>query len=150
MNNRPDIAVFSSDDRLQLVVDVKELVDKTADWAAHMRRNLLAHAAVPAAPFFMLVLPDHMWIWKDSGDVNARQPDLQLDTAQVLRRYLPRRDNSESTVGGSALELSLVAWLEELSNADPSALSAPWTARLAETGLLDCIRNGEIRVRAAV
>ena len=64
MNQTADIAVYSPDDRLKLVVEVKGYRNATDEWAAQMRRNLLEYNAVPVGEFFLLVLPEYFYLWR--------------------------------------------------------------------------------------
>ena len=53
MSNQADIAVSAPDERVQLVVEVKNVRGASPEWAAQLRRNLLVHGLVPNAPFFV-------------------------------------------------------------------------------------------------
>src|SRR5439155_15396219 len=84
-----DIAVYSNDDTLQLVVEVKGKTAATPDWAAHMRRNLAAHLAIPSSPFFLLALPDHFYLWRNvSSPLAMVPPDYDIDPAPLLAPYV--------------------------------------------------------------
>ena len=61
----PDIAVYSPNNELQLIVEVKNKIGATPEWAANMRRNLSIHSIVPYSPYFLLALPDYFYLWKD-------------------------------------------------------------------------------------
>ncbi len=62
MEKRADIVVHGPDGSLQLVVEVKNRPDASADWAARMFRNMMAHSVMPNAPFFMLALPSTFYL----------------------------------------------------------------------------------------
>ena len=53
-----DIAVYDPDGQLQLVVEIKNRLGASAEWAARLRHNLLVHSFIPRAPYFLLALPD--------------------------------------------------------------------------------------------
>ncbi len=81
-----DIAVYSRDDKLQLVVEVKNRVKATASWAAHMRRNMVAHLDMPRSPFFLLALPDHFYLWRGlAAPLDIAPPDY---ASTAWRKYL--------------------------------------------------------------
>jgi len=90
-SERVDIAVYSKDDQLQLVVEVKSKTAATADWAARMRRNLAAHLAIPNAPFFLLALPDHFYLWRRlPAPLVVVPPDYDVAPAPLLARAVRR------------------------------------------------------------
>lgn len=53
-----DIVVQGPDGTTQLIVEIKNKVPASADWAARMRRNLFAHLSLPQARFFLLCFPN--------------------------------------------------------------------------------------------
>lgn len=148
MKYRPDISIFSADDRLQAVIEVKGLAHKGPEWAAEFRQNLLTRWELPSAAFFLLVLPDQMFLWKGESDGKERSPDLTLSTQQVLEHFLSGVNTGRSRVGDSALELSLVAVFEDLTKGNPATLRKSWAKQLVEAGLVDAIRNGSVKVEA--
>lgn len=149
MRYRPDIAVYSTDGRPQLVVEVKGLVNKTPDWAAMLRHNLTGDLPPQRANYFILALPDRFYVWQNAQDPAPRRPDVELDTAEVLHRYMPRPESSRVGWRESELELSVAAWLDDLVRAGVAVPDVGWVRELARIGLLDSIRGGEVRVGAA-
>lgn len=113
MGQQPDFAVFSSDRQLQLVVEVKGTPISDEKWAAKFRRNLLAHGVVPASPYFLLVLPDNLYLWSHPEHTADAMPDFSADTATVLNRYLvPRSHNSSKSAlseGGARIGRRIMA-----------------------------------------
>ena len=79
---RYDIAVFNRRCALTLAVAMKTPsmpdVAIDADWAVNIRRNLLRHAALPRAPYFLIAaFPGSFFLWKDSLTSEAdKQPDF--------------------------------------------------------------------------
>jgi hypothetical protein len=84
MRARPDIVVVSPDGRIQLVVEVKNHPGASEEWAADFRRNLVDHSILPQAEYFLLALPDHLFLrrtgcplprlWSLSGLQGAARP----------------------------------------------------------------------------
>ena len=62
MKGLADFVVHSPDDLVQLVVEVKSVKGATDEWAAKMRRNLLAYAVIPNSRFFLLALPEYFYL----------------------------------------------------------------------------------------
>ena len=153
MSPIPDFAVYSPDHKLQLVVEVKGTPNSDSNWAAKLRRNLLAHGAVPRAPYFLLVLPDYLYLWSHAADQESALPDFRADTREVLRRYLshwPAGERSEP-IGERGLELAVRSWLSELAgrgNGESHETRADdW---LNKSGLAAIVRTGTLRAEPAL
>ena len=88
---RADVAVYGLDGHLQLVVEIKARPGASANWAVQMRRNLLAHAAMPLAPYFLLALPDFFYLWKNAASADREAiPDYTVKSSEMLATYLDR------------------------------------------------------------
>ena len=143
---RTDLAVYSAEGRLQLVVEVRSRTGAPSDWAAEFRGNLLANGAIPDAPYFLMALPDHFYLWRDStraaGDV---LPDYEVDPAPLLSPYLDDELRLSGRLSNSGLHLAVSAWLRDLiwRVGDPTALApeAPW---LVDSGLYSAVRGGMV------
>ena len=64
---RADLALYNRDGQLIAVVEVKNKLGTSAIWAAQLRRNILAHGGFQNAPYFLLMTPDRIYLWKDAG-----------------------------------------------------------------------------------
>lgn len=147
MNQRPDFAVFSPDRQLQLVVEVKGTPTSDELWAAKFRRNLLAHGAVPTSPYFLLVLPDNLYLWSHPKQSADALPDFSADTATVLNRYLATnsKNPSKATLSERGLELAVGSWLSDLTSSENWLITnEPESEWLKTSGLSDKIRTGSI------
>jgi hypothetical protein len=83
---RADVAVYSPDGKLQLVVEIKNRPGASAEWVAQMRRNLLVHAVIPPSPYFLLALPDFFYLWIDARSVHElASPDYQIQAQRAQR-----------------------------------------------------------------
>lgn len=148
MRYRPDFAVYSPDSKLQVVVEVKAVPERDADWAAKLRRNLVAHQEMPVVPYFILALPDQLYVWRDGHVGGERAPDLALRTQQLLRQYCAWQPHGLLTE--SALELYIFALLEELTHLESVQPGNDVERALADLGLLDAIRAGEVKAEGPV
>jgi hypothetical protein len=82
-----DIAVFSKDRRLTLIVDVKGgSVYSTAESASGVRSSLLEHRLLPDAPFFMLATSTQIFLWHRDADPDAH-PNYSGTTKPILDFY---------------------------------------------------------------
>jgi hypothetical protein len=147
MNSKPDIVVYSADHNLLLVVEIKGTPKSDEFWAAKLRRNLIAHGAVPSAPYFLLVVSDHLYLWKNEISNEAVLPSYSADTKTVLQKYLPKWKNvKHDTVSERGLELAVQSWLSELTMVDRhSSVDEAANAWLEGSGLPEKIRTGEVR-----
>jgi hypothetical protein len=149
MKYRHDIAVYSPDGQPRVVVETKALTNKSLEWAAQLRSNLMAEYLPERTAFFVIALLDRIYFWTSTQDSALRPPDLVLETAQVLQRYLPHDKMQPLRGRESELELSLAAWLDDVARSDPALADTAWAAQLARIGFLEAVRGGEIRVGAA-
>src|SRR5687767_14768726 len=88
MNARPDFVIRTQDDQILLIVEAKKRINASAEWAAQMRHNLIAHGALPPAPYFLLALPDKFFLWKQQQTSQMVLPDYEFDADEALRPYL--------------------------------------------------------------
>lgn len=152
MIQRPDIAVYSPDNRLQLVVEVKNKKGATPEWAANMRRNLFVHSVVPYSPYFLLALPDHFYLWKNSiASADIRPPDYRANSKLVLKPYINSSSIYLDSISEYGLELMVYSWLNKLVNANLTRETArsdeTW---LFDSGLYDAIKYGRVKTEATV
>ena len=86
LSRRFDLAVYDKDERLQLVVDVKNFLHKhEADpeqWATRIRRNLVRHSAVPIYVYFCL----RFTLCRSSYGARTKPRKRRRTTALTCRR----------------------------------------------------------------
>ena len=112
---RADVAVYSPEGNLQLVVEIKNRSGASAEWVIQMRRNLRVHAIIPPSPYFLLVLPDFFYLWTDAVSVpDLAPPAYQMKAAEVLAPYLDQSAQSLTDLSEYSLELLVTSWLEDL------------------------------------
>jgi hypothetical protein len=137
-----DIAVYGPDNQLALAVEVKSIPNRSPEWAARFRRNLLAHQHVPNAPYFMFVLPDRIYLWVDSDiDEGTVEPTYDIDAQPILHDYFAQTGFQAEQLGSQSLELIVASWLSQLIHQDVDELddSLTW---LVESGLYEAIAGG--------
>jgi hypothetical protein len=146
-----DMALFSRDGQLTAVAEVKNRRGTSGEWAAELRRNILAHGGFPQADFFLMVTPDRLYLWKPSGN----QPDLvepayEIDARPIFAPYFERSRVDPRHVSGPAFELVVDAWLADLMRPNPlSAKNRAEQDGLSESGFLAAIRDGRIEYETA-
>ena len=148
---RVDIAVYSPDRKLQLIVEIKNKLGASAEWVTRMRHNLLTHSFIPHGPYFLLVLPDFFYLWTDTMPVNnLAEPDYKIEATEVLAPYL-KSNQSLNDISRYGLELLIMSWLEDIvrtelqrDTVDPSL---QW---LFDSGLYEAVTRGSVAIEATV
>lgn len=147
MVTRADIVAYSSDESIQLVVEVKAIQGTTDEWAAKLRRNLVVHSAIPTAKFFLLALPDYLYLWCDNSSIESIPADFKIRTKDALRPYI--ENISLQGISGQGLEFLINSWLYDLVNSEISEDTVPselsW---LFDSGLYESIRGGKVKPEA--
>lgn len=144
MAEKWDFAAYDRENRLALVVEVKTNRNVSSDWAARLRRNNLAHGVLPNAPFFMIVCPDQIFVWKDvRATPEAIEPTLVADAEPIFRPFLDDVGLSIDQVSDNSLELIVAVWLNSLLLSAPEDLDASqqW---VADSGLLHAVAGGRL------
>jgi hypothetical protein len=143
-----DLVVHAKDTTPQLIVETKTKSPASAEWAARLRRNLFAHRALPQVPFFLLALPERLYLWKNSPPSETAPPDYEIETRQALRRHIKNLDTPLSALSGFSFESLVRSWLDDVINTNlDSAQFAPSDEWLAKSGLYDAIKHGFVTVQ---
>jgi hypothetical protein len=148
---RYDAAVYSPDNKLELIAEVKARPDASEAWATQMRRNLIVHQLIPSAPYFLLALPDFFYLWRDSalGGEEA-PPDYKVEAGTVLAPYLTKSQLPVKDLSEYGLELLVTAWLTELvASRLTKDTAGPEQQWLFDSGLYQAIRGGSVVTQAA-
>lgn len=141
-----DLAAYDQKGRLALVVETKSRRHTTADWAAKMRRNLFSHGIVPRSEYFMLAMPDNLYLWH-GADVNSAiaGPDYVISTKPLFQRYLDTAIHDATALSEKSLEILVGSWLSDLmARGLPDDLPEPQRGMLVASGLLDAIQGGRV------
>jgi hypothetical protein len=151
MATRPDFVLYDRHGRLAAIVEVKAKRGTSNSWAAEFRRNLLAHEAFRQAPYFLLVTPEKLYLWRESSRISGAEsspvpPDYELDAKSLFRRYLERAGLKPEDVSGQAFELIVMSWLGDLILQLPDVLREP---DLEDSGLPQAAKDGRIAYPAA-
>lgn len=159
MVRRSDIAVYAPDGTLQLVVEVKNRPGASSDWAARMLRNMVAHTAIPNAPYFMLALPDAFYLWEIRGPLSQDpriiesgfKPDHKIDATRALGSYLDGSPSQLTDISEQGLELLVASWLTDLLNSDLAREKVdPDLYWFFDSGLYEAIHRGFLATEAVL
>jgi len=159
MKRHFDVAVFNRHNDLVLVVEIKNKIGTSKSWAVNMYDKLLKYSSIPEVPYFMMMLPDKVYLWKsDKGQLVHI-----FDTYNILKPYADlsdlklsdvNTDNSDDFVHKKRevlqkhynLQEICANWLESvaengLKHTEPE---------IAQTGLSESIRGGRVQIEAIV
>jgi hypothetical protein len=151
MATQPDILLFDREGRRLLVAEVKNKRNTTPKWAAELRRNLLAHEGFRHAEFFLILTPDHLYLWRvASAEPVPVPPDFVVDSGPLFLPYLQRAGLDLDRMSSPVFELMAISWLSDLvhSRREPETLGHDETW-LVQSGLLDAVKNGRLAYELA-
>lgn len=141
---RFDFVVYDASDRPRVIVEAKRRLGTDARWAAQLRRNWLVHGPLPEADLFVLVLPDHIYIWNTSAPSDALPTD-EADARPLLSPYFERIGTTPEQIDPQAFEILVAWWLQDLASKARSGEQPT----LAPSVLLDAVAGGRIVPQAA-
>lgn len=150
-DSRWDISVDNRNGQLALVVEIKRKINVSSEWAAALRRNILAHGTFPKAPYFLMVFPDKFYLWANvEAHLDQSEPTYTINASPIFGPYFERAGVTAETISGQSLELIVSSWLGEIIHADkvPEQMDASerW---LIESGLYDALAGGRFEYEAA-
>jgi hypothetical protein len=145
-----DLAINNRNGQLTLVVEVKNKIGVSPEWAASLRRNLLAHDTLPTAPYLLIAFPDTFYLWTDhETSLEAIAPDYSVDARGIIQPYLERAGFTADQISGQSLELIVSAWLGELLYAETLSEEGNDYRWLIDSGLLAAISGGRFAQEVA-
>lgn len=145
-----DIAGFDKTGQLRIIIEVKNKLGTTSNWAAQMRRNVLAHGILPTAEYFLLALPDRFYLWRGVGQlVETRPPDYETDASRLVGPYMEKAGLRPELLGEHSLELIVAGWLNECIQASrPEDLPEASRDWLMHSGIFDVLQGGRLELEA--
>lgn len=148
MPNRPDFLIYAPQGHLRAVVEVKGGRGKTAEWAALFRRNIMELGDTPPAEFYLMIMADRIWVWKDVPPVpKLVMPTTEIDATPIFAPYYQAFNRSPERVDYYLVETMTGMWLWELS--DPYREPPESVRPLQEIGFVEALRKARIIVPEA-
>ena len=149
---RADVGIYDKSGQLTAVAEIKRRLETSPDWAATMRRNLLAHEIGRLVDYFLLITPDRLYLWKEAGEKPEKVlPTHEADMRSEFAEYFEGADIDPDNVSDAGFELLVGAWLGKLTRvegwAQDLAENQSW---LAESGLLSAVKDGRIEYEVPV
>lgn len=150
MNQYADILVYDRNGQVVVIIEAKSKFNTTKEWAAQMRRNMLAHNLLPSAPYFILALPDVFYFWEETSlRFDTVNPTLQINPKPFLEPLANIINVSLNSVSGQRFELIIATWLNNVLTSNREDLLRNNQKWIVETGLFEKIAGGYIKVAEA-
>ncbi len=145
-----DLSVYNRDGQLVLVVEVKRKTNVSTEWAAKLRRNILAHGVFPKAPYFLIALLDKFYLWTNAeAHLDLSEPNYTIDARPILKPYFERAGVTAEQISPQSLELIITSWLGEIIHSEklPENVdtSQDW---LIDSGLYTALAGGKFEHEA--
>ena len=143
---RADIEVRGPDGNIALLVEIKGLKDQNDDCLAEYRRNLAQTILVAPTASFMIVMADHMYLWKRGNSPDMDLPDFKEPTPPLLSTDMNTLD-AKGLQGypDSMIAIIVCFWLDTLVMPDmirkEKLSELEW---VFESGLYDRIKGGSV------
>lgn len=133
------------------MVEVKRKTNVSPEWAAKLRRNILAHGTFPKAPYFLIVFPDKFYLWTDAeAHLDQSEPTYTIDARPILESYFKRAGVTPDQISGQSLELIISSWLGEIIHSEKLPENVASSQRwLIESGLYAALAGGNFEREAA-
>ena len=139
-----DLVAYNRSGEPILIVEVKKKMGASVDWAARLRRNILAHGVFPDVKYFLLAMPDRFYLWKDVGTrPEIVPPTFSIDARPLLQAYFDEVDIEPGLVSGQGFELMVAAWLRNQLSSESYPVNDEWKW-LEKSGILEAIRDGKV------
>lgn len=145
-----DILVYDRNGQVVVIIEAKSKFNTTKEWAAQMRRNMLAHNLLPAAPYFILALPDIFYFWNEPHlAFESVNPMLQINPKPFLEPLAYILNTSLNSISGQRFELIISTWLNNVLTSSVEDLLRNNQRWIVDTGLFEKIAGGYIKVAEA-
>ena len=100
-----------------VLAEAKNKLGTTPEWAAGLRRNILSHRQLPVARYFLVITPEHIYLWVVQSGIGSNDlPHHVMDARVALRSYLKNLTLEPGYVGAEAFHMVAGAWLRDFSN----------------------------------
>lgn len=152
MSQKADLVAYSPNGEIVLIVEVKAKTKTSRLWATQMRRNLLAHGMIPNSRFFLLALPDRLYLWKNVSNLpELVEPSYEMNATPFFKPYFENAGINAEDLSSQSFELIVVSWLNELIYSGISKnLPNEQKQILHNSGLLEELKGSNVRVEALV
>ncbi|MBV9768188.1 MAG: hypothetical protein JOZ32_01340 [Bryobacterales bacterium] len=147
-----DLIAYDREGNIVLLAETKSMPGTSKRWAAELRRNMLAHGALPQAKYFLIATPERIYVWKQDMKQEAASgetifPEFTIDAAQELQPYFEKFQQKPSEIGPEEFTLLVSSWLTNLAWAgeERGKLSSS-IAWLRDSGLQESLRGARVEM----
>ncbi|HYI11046.1 MAG TPA: hypothetical protein VEK57_18455 [Thermoanaerobaculia bacterium] len=139
-----DVVVYDEIGQLLVFAEVRGQAETTEQWAAEVRREVLASAKKFVPRYFLVIARDFTYFWLTAVPVDVL-PDTKIATDDLFRTYFRSVDSTAGSINYSSMDLLVGIWLQELTEQNPRALEA----LPPEFDLAKAVENGRIEFALA-
>jgi hypothetical protein len=143
-----DFIAYDPSGHAVLLAEAKSRRGTSAQWAAQLRSNMLAHGLLPPAKYFLIATPDRMYLWTEDGAEPAEAaPKFTIDAAKEFQPYFEKFHQEPSGIGPQAFDFLVLTWLTDLARSGEETLKQDASLRwLADSGLFESLRQARIEM----
>lgn len=124
-----------------LLVEAKSIDSPSDEYAARFARNILGHTRRQTNHFLLLVLRNHLYLWKHDPRDGSGTPDFSGSTEEALKPYLKGLQTPLRSITGPSFELLVKFWLTDISE----GIAPPSVAEWMRAAGLEQFANGLLR-----
>jgi hypothetical protein len=152
MTSIVDVFAYDKQGKLALIVEAKGRTHTSSDWAIKMRRNILAHGLMPFSQYFMLALPDKLYLWKNiDNNIDLIEPTYETNSEPLFHGYFKKANLNPEDIGGRSFELIVTSWINELVNLGiADELPLEQRKLLVDSGLVAALKGGSIAIEQRI
>jgi hypothetical protein len=121
-----DFVLQSPETNTLLFVETKATSAPSPEWAARFARNLLGERTLPPQLYFLLVLRNYLYLWKQRPVEGADLPDVAAKTEDVFRPYLDLMTTTLSEIDTDSFELLVRSCLMDLTEGSAPGSVETW------------------------
>jgi hypothetical protein len=139
-----DLVVYNSSGQMPLIVETKNRMAASRSWAIDVRQ----HLTLPQNQFFLLALPDRLYLWKNTSNItDLTEPNYEIDATPFFQPYYQQSGIAPAHLNGQGFELIVSAWLNELLWVGlPNDLPEPQRLFFQDSGLLEALKGGTVAI----
>lgn len=140
---RSDLGVYDKNNRLILTIETKNKLGTSRKWASEFKRNILHHGSYPLAPYFLMIFPDKLYLWKDpKPSTKPTSPDYEEDASKLFSPYFKKAGVSAEEIYGSTFEMIVASWLNDLILFPEKRKKLKW---MEESKLAEALEGGSYK-----
>src|ERR1700693_2670807 len=100
VQNAPiDFIAYNADGTVLLLAEAKSRHGTSEEWAAKLRRNMLAHGVLPPSKYFLIATPERMYGWEQENPSSSEvPPQFTIDAQEVLAPYFAKLNQNPHTI----------------------------------------------------